>query len=130
MRVALVIPAVLIMSSMVDDQRMRWGLLIPISGSIAVLAATLPQYYQLRTDGLFIKQGWHRSLIAYDALLSAKAVDSTLSSGVFSAARIGIETKDGRNYLIAPNDRSLFLEELAQRAPQIAERPRLRFGSF
>ena len=28
-----------------------------------VLSGTLPQYYELRTDGLFIRQGWRKSLI-------------------------------------------------------------------
>ena len=122
----LVAPVVFILSSMVSRQPVDWTLLIPVGAWIIVLAATLPQYYELRADGLFIRQGWRRSLVAYDALVSAEAVDSTLSSGVYSTERIRIGTEGAASYLIAPRDGSLFLRELAQRAPRIAQEPQFR----
>src|ERR1035438_7882226 len=46
------------------------------------LLATLPQYYELREEGLFIRQGWKKALLPYSALCELSAVNSALSAPV------------------------------------------------
>ncbi|MBI1355335.1 MAG: hypothetical protein GC160_13380 [Acidobacteria bacterium] len=76
---------------------------------------------------MVVCEGWHRSLVPYDAIVCAKAADGSLSAGVYSTQRIEIETTDASRYLIAPRQQARFLAELARHAPQILGKP--MFGS-
>jgi hypothetical protein len=84
-----------------------------------VLSCMLPQYYDVRGDGLFIRQGWRRILIAYDDLVSLQTTTDSRSAGVFSTDRMLVTAGDGRTFIIAPNDQEGFLDAVAQRAPQL-----------
>jgi hypothetical protein len=86
---------------------------------ILALAATLPQYYELRDDALFIRQGWRRILAPYGALLEVQSVTSAMSAAVFSTQRLLVVSNDGRQILIAVADEDRFMSELARRAPQL-----------
>lgn len=83
------------------------------------LAATLPQYYEVRDDGLFIRQGWKRFLLPYDALIELQSFSNAVSGPVFSTQRLMVVTRDGRKVLIAVRDEGRFLDEVARRAPQL-----------
>ena len=39
-----------------------------------VLSYTLPQYYEVRPEGLFIRRGWRKVLIPYAGLVGIQAV--------------------------------------------------------
>lgn len=88
-----------------------------------VLATTLPQYYEVREDGLFIRQGWRRILLPYDSLMELQSVSSSLSAAVYSTQRILIVTRESARILIAVADEDRFLAEVARRAPQLERRP-------
>jgi hypothetical protein len=86
---------------------------------LAVLSMTLPQYYEVRDNGLFIRQGWRKILIPYASLIELQSVTNSMSAAVFSSQRILIVTKEGRRILIAVAEDDRFLEEVSRRAPQL-----------
>jgi hypothetical protein len=86
------------------------------------LAATLPQYYEVRKDALFIRQGWRKLLLPYDSLIELQPVSSALSAPVFSTHRLLVVTRDGARVLIAVRDEDRFLDEVARHAPQLERR--------
>jgi len=86
---------------------------------ILALAATIPQYYDLGEDGLFIRQGWRKTLIPYPSLVRVEKVDSYASAGVYSGQRILISTKLQKQFLIAPQNRDRFIDYLRAKAPGV-----------
>ena len=86
---------------------------------VVVLVCTLPQYYEVRADGLFIRQGWRRVLIPYADLVELPAITDSRSAGVFSVDRLLVATRDSRTFIIAPADQEGFLDAVAQRCPQL-----------
>jgi hypothetical protein len=89
---------------------------------IAVVSCTLPQYYEARADGLFIRQGWKKSLIPYESLLEVQSVSDSRSAAVFSTDRILIVTQDNKSVVIAVAEDDRFFAELAKRCPQLERR--------
>jgi hypothetical protein len=86
---------------------------------VIALSATLPQYYEVREEGLFIRQGWHKSLLSYSSLCELSVADSMLSAAVFSTHRLEITAVPGGRFLIAVAEQDRFLDEVARRAPQL-----------
>lgn len=99
----------------------HWLSFAPLVIWIVVLASTLPQYYEVRDDGLFIRQGWRKSLIPYASLEEVQAVSDARSAGVFSTYRILVVTRK-RNFVIAVAEEERFLAELFDRSPQLKRR--------
>jgi membrane protein YdbS with pleckstrin-like domain len=87
-----------------------------------VLLATLPQYYEVRPEGLFIRQGVRKALIPYDALLEVQPRTDARSAGVYSLDRVQVVTQGRGTFVIAPREQNRFLEELARRAPQLGRK--------
>jgi hypothetical protein len=87
-----------------------------------VLSGTLPQYYEVRADGLFIRQGWKKSLIPYASLVEVQSLSDSRSAAVFSTDRILILTQEGKRFVIAVEEDARFFSELAQRSPQLERR--------
>ena len=86
---------------------------------ILLLLATLPQYYEVRADGLYIRQGIQASLIPYCDLAEVQPSTDSRGAGVFSLDRIRVVTSRPRTYVIAPADQNGFLDAVASRAPQL-----------
>jgi hypothetical protein len=86
------------------------------------LASTLPQYYEVREDGLFIRQGWRRILVPYASLVEVRRASDTRSAAVWSTHRVLVAVQTGRPYIIAPAEQKRFLDEIAKRAPQLERR--------
>ncbi len=99
-----------------------WVSFVPWPIWILALASTLPQFYELRQEGLFIRQGWRRITRPYASLVEVQSVSSALSAPVFSTRRLKIAALDGRTILIAVAEEERFLAELARRAPQLERR--------
>ena len=53
-----------------------------------MLVNMLPQYYEVRTDGLFIRQGWRKALVRYADLVEPQSTTGARIAGVFSIDRI------------------------------------------
>jgi hypothetical protein len=101
-----------------------WPLFLPGPAIyLLVLSATLPQYYELREEGLFIRQGWKKALLAYSALCEVYTVNSVLSAPVFSTHRLQVTAAPGGQFLIAVAEQERFLAEVARRAPQLEQWP-------
>ena len=96
-----------------------WPVFIPLVIWLMVLPCTLPRYYEVREDCLFLRQGWRKALIPYAALAELQCVSNYGSAGVFSTDRILVVTREGKRFLIAPAEREHFLNEMAQRTPQL-----------
>jgi hypothetical protein len=93
--------------------------LLPWAIWAVVLVAMLPQYYDVRDDGLFIRQGLRKVLIPYASLAEMQPFYDTRSAGVFSCDRMRVVTSQLREYVIAPADADAFLDAVARRAPQL-----------
>jgi len=93
--------------------------LLAVAICAVVIVSTLPQYYEVRSDGLFIRQGWKKRLIPYASLAGLQSMVDWRSAGVFSSQRIAIATREGKRYLIAVAEEERFLEEVARRSPQL-----------
>ena len=87
-----------------------------------VLSCTLPQYYEVLESGLFLRQGWRKSLIPYASLVELQPMSDSRSSGVFSTQRILVVTREGKRFLIAVAEEERFLAEVSKRCPQLERR--------
>jgi len=90
---------------------------------VFALSATLPQYYELREEGLFIRQGWKKALLPYSALCELRTADGLLSAPVFSTHRLQVTAVPGGQFLIAVAEQGRFLAEVARRTPQMEQWP-------
>jgi len=99
-----------------------WVPILPPVLWLIVLSSTLPQYYEVREDGLFIRQGWRKIFIAYPALAGIESTTDTRSSVVFSSDRLLVSTRDGKRYLIAVVEDDRFISEIGRRSPHLAPR--------
>ena len=90
---------------------------------VIAFSATLPQYYEVREEGLFIRQGWYKALLPYSALCELCAADGVLSAPVFSTHRLQVSAVPGGLFLIAVAEQEQFLAEVARRAPQLEKWP-------
>jgi hypothetical protein len=86
------------------------------------LSCTLPQYYEICEDGLFIRQGWKKVLIPYSSLTEVKTWRSFLSAAVFSADRIILSAGAGKSFVIAVVEKERFFVELSARCPQLEKK--------
>lgn len=84
-----------------------------------VFSATLPQYYEVRDEGLFIRQGWRKVLLPYAGLREVHAARSFLSAPVFSTKRIYVTAVPGGHWILALAEQDRFLAEVRRRAPQL-----------
>lgn len=89
---------------------------------LIVVPCALPQYYEVREDGLFLRQGWRKSLIPYASLVELQSRSDSMSAGVFSTDRILVVTKEGKRFLIAVAEDERFLTEVSERCPQLERR--------
>jgi len=89
---------------------------------IFVLASTLPQYYEVRDDGLFLRQGIRKTLIPWPSLVELQTMTDFRSAGVFSTDRILVVTREAAQFIIAPADRQGFLEQVARHTPQLEQK--------
>jgi len=103
-----------------SDHRAGLGLpLLPPALILITLSFMLPQYYEVRADGLFIRQGWRRVLIPYKSLLELQPTMDLGGNGTFSTDRVRILTAENRRYFIAPAEQERFMKEVSSRAPQL-----------
>jgi hypothetical protein len=115
---SVVMPAVVLTASGASAVSRALSLL-PLLIWLIVLPATLPQYYELRDDGLFLRRGWSRKLIPYASLTEVRSIVSSLSAPVFSTHRLTLDTRENRQFLIAVAEEDRFLDELSSRTPQL-----------
>jgi hypothetical protein len=80
-----------------------------------VVACTLPQYYEVRVDCLFIRQGWRKTSLPYAWLVAIQSVTDLLSAPVFSIHRMVVVTRENSGYTIAPALQREFIEAVAAR---------------
>lgn len=100
-----------------------WPLLPGPAIFIVALFATLPQYYEVREEGLFIRQGWKKTLLYYPALSELRIWNSALSAAVFSTHRLMVTATPGSQFVIAVAEQERFLTEVARRSPQLKQSP-------
>ena len=86
---------------------------------LLALSSTLPQYYEIREDGLFIRQGWKKILIPYSSLTEVKSWLSCLSAAVFSTDRILVSAGAYKSFVIAVVEKERFFVELSTRCPHL-----------
>jgi len=94
------------------------GYLLPAMWAIIVLSC-LPQYYEVREDGLFIRQGLRQASLPYESLAELRVTADSRKASVFTNDRLLIGTRAGKQYVIAPAEAERFIDEVARRAPQL-----------
>jgi Bacterial PH domain len=99
-----------------------WLAFTPWGIWLIVLPCMLPQYYEVRETGLFLRQGWRKSLIPYSSLVELQPRSDSMSAAVFSTDRILVVTAEGKRFLIAVAEDERFLAEVAKRSPQLDRR--------
>jgi hypothetical protein len=99
-----------------------WVTLLPLLIWAFVLPCTLPQYYEVREDGLFVRQGWRKFLFPYASLVELQPMSDSRSAAVFSTSRILVVAQGGKRVLIAVAEDERFLAEVAKRCPQLERR--------
>jgi len=99
--------------------RQMWMFLFGPVVLALVLLATLPQYYEVRGNGLFLRQGWRKTLLPYTELRELRAERGMLSAPVFSTRRIHVEAAHSSKWIIAVAEQERFLAEVFRRAPQL-----------
>jgi hypothetical protein len=100
-----------------------WMFLIGPMVMVVALSAALPQYYDLREDGLSIRQGWRRAFLRYADLCQLRADTCVLSARVFSTHRVYLSAAPGGDWILAVADQERFLAEVQARAPQLQKVP-------
>jgi hypothetical protein len=118
---SIVLPAMRLFKPGAHPAPLPLALLPPVL-CVFVLAATLPQYYEVRGDGLFIRQGWRKALIPYPSLMELRPTFDARSAPVYSMDRLLVVTRENRRYVIAPADQEGFLAAVAQWAPHLDRR--------
>ena len=98
-----------------------WPLLAGPVIYLLVLSATLPQYYEVREEGLYIRQGWRKTLLFYPAISEVRVWNSALSAAVFSTHRLKVTAAPGGSFVIAVAEQERFLSEIARRSPQLEQ---------
>jgi len=83
---------------------------------------TLPQYYETRFNGSFLRQGWKRILTPWGSLVQLQSVTDSGGAGLFSTQRILVVSSEGKQRLIAVADEDLFLAEVLKRCPALEKK--------
>ena len=79
-----------------------------------------PQYYEVREDGLFLRQGFRKNLIPYQSLVVLRSIQANSRNlRVFSADRMLVVTETGNRFVIAVAEQERFLAEVSKRCPQL-----------
>ncbi len=86
---------------------------------LLVVSLTYPQYYELRDQDLFIRQGWKKVVLPYRGLRELRAETGFLSAPVFSTRRIYVTAVPGGEFILALAEEDRFLSEVQRRAPQL-----------
>ena len=92
---------------------------LPLAIWVISVALMLPQYYEVRSEGLFVRQGLRAVEIPWPTVQELISVHGGQSARVFSMERMHVVTSDGKRFIISPRDRSGFLEAVAGRCPQL-----------
>jgi hypothetical protein len=77
-----------------------------------------PVRYTLRADGLRLQSGWIEWDVPYGALRAVAPSRSPLLGPAWSLRRVRLDFADGC-ILVSPDDRELFISELAERCPHL-----------
>ena len=121
--VAVVVVAFAVSCGSVLRRGPDWIALLPIAIWAPILLHMLPQYYETRPDGLFIRQGWRRILIPYPSLIQVESWADSRSAPVFSMQRIKVVTREDKEYVIAVAEEERFFAMLASLCPQLKPSP-------
>lgn len=83
-----------------------------------VAALSRPLRYTLRTDRLHIQSGWLDWDVPYAALRRVAPSWNPLAAPAWSLRRVRLDFADGF-ILVSPDDREVFIQELAERCPHL-----------
>ncbi len=92
-----------------------WGTTMVAVGA----ALSWPLRYTLRADRLHIQSGWLDWDVPYAALRAVAPSRNPLAAPAWSLQRVRLDFADGF-ILVSPDDRELFIEEIAGRCPHLA----------
>lgn len=91
-----------------------WGVVL----ALVVGALSWPLAYTLRADAVHIRSGWLEWDVAYRSLREVAPSWSPLTGPAWSLRRVRLEFADGF-ILVSPDDREVFIQEIARRCPHL-----------
>lgn len=91
-----------------------WGTTMVAVGAVL----SWPLRYTLRADRLHIQSGWLEWDVFYSALRAVTPSRNPLAAPAWSLRRVRLDFADGC-ILVSPDDRELFIEEIAGRCPHL-----------
>ena len=84
-----------------------------------VLVAMLPQYYEVREDGLFLRLRWKTHLILYASLVELWDRPNRTNSLRAEVNLVRVTTNTGESYTFGVEEKDRFLNELSKHCPQV-----------
>jgi hypothetical protein len=87
---------------------------------------SIPEYYEVRENGLFVRQGWKKKLIPYTTIDSLLPLAPAIR-WFPPANRILVILAKGVSFVVAPSDKERFLAEVSIRCPKL-EKMETDFG--
>ncbi|WP_415909077.1 PH domain-containing protein [Oleiharenicola sp. Vm1] len=91
-----------------------WGVTMLAVGG----ALSWPLRYTLRADRLHIQSGWLEWDVPYASLRAVAPSRNPLAAPAWSLRRVRLDFADGF-ILVSPDDREVFISELAERCPHL-----------
>lgn len=91
-----------------------WGVAVLLAAG----ALSLPLRYTLLADAVHIRSGWLEWRVPYASLRTVAPSWSPLAGPAWSLRRVRLEFADGF-ILVSPDDRELFIHEIAGRCPHL-----------
>jgi hypothetical protein len=82
---------------------------------------SFPEYYEVRENGLFVRQGWKKSFIPYATIVRFLPLAPAIR-WFPPANRILVIPEKVGSFFVAPSERERFLAEVSQRCPQLEQR--------
>jgi hypothetical protein len=84
------------------------------------------ELYELREGGLFVRQGWKKSLIPYESIEKILPISSTFQ--LFSPNRLLVMNVNGDALLVSVAEKERFFAEMFKKCPQLAPKDTM-YGS-
>jgi hypothetical protein len=87
---------------------------------VMMLAAMLPQYYEVREDGLFLRLRWKTRLIPYASLVGLSDRPNRTNTLRAEVNLVRVTTNTGEIYTFGVEEKDRFLNELSKHCAQVA----------
>ncbi|MGA2352056.1 MAG: hypothetical protein ABSF70_16595 [Terracidiphilus sp.] len=97
------------------------GIFCLLVAPLLLCIKSFPEYYEVRENGLFVRQGWNKNLIPYTTINKFLPLAPAYRWSP-AANHILVLCETDASFVVAPLEREKFLAEVSQRCPQLEQR--------